>query len=160
MPEDKRSRKIALVAHCILNQNSRAATLAERSNAIKEVIAFLIEKNVGIIQMPCPEMDYAGAARKPRTKKQYDTPKFRNHCRKIAKMLADQAKKYSRSGVKLKIIIGVGGSPSCDTTEESKGIFIEELQSALAKRAVSAPFCAVSYSTVQDDIQRLERVVR
>jgi len=49
MLKDKRSEKIAIVAHCILNQNSRAQGLAERSSAIAEIVEFLMLNDMGII---------------------------------------------------------------------------------------------------------------
>jgi len=36
--KDKRSGRIAVVAHCILNQNSRVLGLAERSGARAKVV--------------------------------------------------------------------------------------------------------------------------
>jgi len=56
MISDKRSGKIALIAHCILNQNSRASGLAERSSVITEILKFLVQNEIGVIQMPCPEL--------------------------------------------------------------------------------------------------------
>ena len=40
MFEDKRSGKIAIVAHCILNQNSRVSGLAKRSSIITEIVEY------------------------------------------------------------------------------------------------------------------------
>jgi predicted secreted protein len=68
MFKDKRSGKIALIAHCILNQNSRASGLAERSSVITEIAEFLIRNEIGIIQMSCPELAYAGVSRQPQLK--------------------------------------------------------------------------------------------
>lgn len=49
MFKDKRSGKIALIAHCILNQNSRALGIAQKSSVITEVMEFLTKNEVGII---------------------------------------------------------------------------------------------------------------
>lgn len=53
---DSRSKKIVLVAHCILNQNSISDGTADYPGSISEIVEFLFRSNVGIIQMPCPEM--------------------------------------------------------------------------------------------------------
>ena len=138
MLKDKRSRKIAIVAHCILNQNSRVFGLAERSSAIVEIVEFLILNDMGIIQMTCPELTYAGILRKSQTKNQYGYAMFRKHCRKIAEEIVEQIQEYSKGKIKARIIIGVDGSPSCGITDS--GILIEELRSMLKKKGLTVPF--------------------
>ena len=51
-----RSKNIAFVAHCILNQNSISDRTATYPGAIKEIVKVLCASNVGIVQMPCPEL--------------------------------------------------------------------------------------------------------
>ncbi|MGC9346405.1 MAG: CD3072 family TudS-related putative desulfidase, partial [Candidatus Bathyarchaeales archaeon] len=85
MLKDKRSGKIAIVAHCILNQNSRVLGLAERSSVITEIAEVLIRNEIGIVQMPCPELIYVGLLRKAQTRDQYNTAMFRRHCKRIVK---------------------------------------------------------------------------
>jgi len=163
MSKDKRSGKIALVAHCILNQNSRVLGLAERSSVIAEIVEFLMRNETGIIQMPCPELSYAGLLRKPQAKDQYNNVMFRRHCRKIAKELADQIQEYKKCGIKLKLVIGVAGSPTCGVNETSKekdlGIFIEELRFALDEKRISAPFCGIHYECLKEDIAKLKKYI-
>ncbi|MDI6691147.1 MAG: 2-thiouracil desulfurase family protein [Candidatus Bathyarchaeota archaeon] len=156
---DKRSGKIALVAHCLLNQNSRAIGLAKRSSIINEIIEFLVSKEIGIIQMPCPELAYAGVLRKPKTREQYDNAKFRGYCRKIAEEIANQIREYVDCEVKLEIVLGVDGSPSCSVKEIS-GIFMEELRFKLNKRGISAPFYGIRLERLKSDIAKLEKCVK
>jgi predicted secreted protein len=159
MMKDGRSGRLALVAHCLLNQNSRASGLAESSSVINEVLEFLIRYEIGIIQMPCPELVYAGAMRQPQTKDYYDNMPYKKHCRKIAEELANQIQKYAISGIKLKIVIGVDGSPSC-SVNETLGIFMEKLRSAFIKRRISAPFYGVRYRRLKEDIAQLEKLIK
>jgi predicted secreted protein len=91
MWNDKRSGKIAIVAHCLLNQNSRAQGLVKKPTTVIEVLDFLAYNGIGIIQMPCPEITYAGVLREPRTKEEYNTDLFRKHCRKIAEEIVSQS---------------------------------------------------------------------
>mgnify|MGYP001121404582 CR=1 FL=1 len=158
MFRDKRSGRIALVSHCVLNQNSRASGLAERSSIITEIVQFLVNNDIGAVQMPCPELAYAGTLRQPQTKEQYNNAMFRRHCRKIAKDIANQVREYQKCGIKLKFVIGVDGSPSCGVSKTS-GILIEELRSALHDGGISAPFCGISYERLKDDIAELRRYV-
>ena len=158
MWKDKRSGKIAVVAHCILNQNSRALGLAERSGAITEIVEFLINKDMGIIQMPCPELAYSGLSRPPQTKDQYNNLTFREHCRKIAEEVANQIEEFSKAGIKVKIIIGINGSPSCGVKDS--GIFIEELRSTLKERKIVMPFYGIRYERLTEDLAELEKLIR
>jgi predicted secreted protein len=158
MLKDKRSRKIAIIAHCILNQNSRVFGLAERSSAITEIVEFLMLNDMGIIQMPCPELMYAGILRKSQTKNQYDDVKFRKHCRKIAEETVAQIQEYSKGKMKVKIIIGVDGSPSCGITDS--GILIEELQSILKKIGLTVPFYGIRYERLSEDLAKLQNLIR
>jgi len=159
MLKDERSGKIALLAHCILNQNSRVFGLAERSSAITEIIEFLIQNEIGILQMPCPELACAGILRLSKTKEQYDNAPFREYCRKIAKELANQIQEYEKCGIKLKLAIGVDGSPSCGVSKPS-GILIEELRSALVEKQISAPFHGIRYEHLKKDINKLEKMIK
>jgi predicted secreted protein len=173
--KDKRSRQIALVAHCTLNQNSRATGLAKRPSIITEIVEFLARNEIGIIQIPCPELTYAGLLRPPQTRDQYDNVTFRMHCRKIAEDLANQVHEYEKCGIKLKLVIGIVGSPSCGVNETSKentrknrlghkkvkgsGIFIEELRSALNAREISVPFYGIRYERLENDVGNLEKLI-
>jgi len=159
MLKDRRSGKIALVSHCILNQNSRAVGLKERPSAVAEIMGFLARNEIGLIQMPCPELADAGVLRPPKTREQYDNVSFRRYCRKIAEELADQIQEYEKSKIKLKLVLGVEGSPSCGVNEVS-GVFLEELRSALDKRAISAPFFGVNFGRLKEDVGKLEKLVR
>ena len=174
--KDKRSGRIAVVAHCILNQNSRVLGLAERSGMITEIAEFFLRKKIGILQMPCPELTYAGVLRKPQTKDQYSTIMFRSHCRKITKEIVDQIQDYAKCGISTEIVIGVDGSPSCGVNENSKGstcenmsknervkgsgILIEELRFALKEREISIPFSGIRYERLSGDLANIEKILK
>ena len=158
MVNDKRSKKIALVAYCILNQNSRVLGLAERPSAITEIVEFLVRMDVGIIQMACPELTYAGILRKSQTKDEYDNVMFKDHCRKIAEEIARQIQEYAKCEIKLKIVIGVDGSPSCGVTDS--GILIEELRSILKEKEITVPFHGIRYNRLSEDLKELEKLIK
>jgi len=159
MLKDKRSGKVALVSHCILNQNSRVLGLAKRPSIVNEIVQFLVHNEIGVIQMPCPELAYAGILRPLQTKEQYDNVIYRRHCRKIAEEFAKQVQEYRKCGVKLKFVLGVDGSPSCGVNETS-GIFMEELRSALDKRAMLVAFFEVNFEHLKRDIIKLEKLAK
>ena len=181
MIQDKRSRKIVVVAHCILNQNSRVFGIAYYPNMINEIIDVLRKYEIGVIQMPCPELTHAGLLRWSKTKEQYDTSAFRRHCRQIACNIADQIEEYLKNDFKVLAILGVDGSPSCGVEETSigykggylpksapseeakftkrSGIFIEELQSELNERKVAVPIKGVRDNRASQDAIWLEKLL-
>ena len=172
---DKRSGRIAIVAHCILNQNSRVLGLAERSSTMTEIVEFLISNDIGIVQMPCPELSYAGMLRKGKTKDQYDTVMFRSHCRRTAKEIVRQIQEYAKCKIRTEILVGVDGSPSCGVSEtskkrsckkisknrrgESSGILIDELRFALEERKILVPFYGIKYERLPEDLGKIERLL-
>ncbi|KZS69571.1 hypothetical protein A4G29_16925 [Mycobacterium kansasii] len=54
-PADERSRRVVLVSHCLLNENTRYAGGATRPGAVAEVVNELLTARAGIHQLPCPE---------------------------------------------------------------------------------------------------------
>jgi len=63
MFRDKRSKKIIVIAHCLLNQNSISDGTADFPSQFDKVINLLIENKIGIIQLPCPELICLGLSR-------------------------------------------------------------------------------------------------
>ena len=70
---DVRSKKVVFVAYCLLDQNARAKGIAKYSGPVYEVLETLIKKEVGIVQMPCPELLHEGFDRLPYPRNWYDT---------------------------------------------------------------------------------------
>lgn len=173
--KDYRGGRVAVVAHCILNQNSRVPGLAERSSIITEIVEFLQSHKIGIVQMPCPELRYAGIHRKGQKRSYYDNSKFRRLCREIAEEIVDQIQEFSRGQIQTEMIIGLDGSPSCGVAEPSKvnsrqnssrdknrtgnGILIEELRSTLKERNISVPFIGIKYETLPQDLAKMEELL-
>jgi predicted secreted protein len=110
--EDKRSKKLAIVAHCLLNQNAKVNGFAFFPAMIKPLIDILHDNNFGVIQLPCPEVTFSGTRRWWYVREQYDTPGYRAHCRRILKPIVSQIVEYEKEGYKV-VIIGLDGSPSC-----------------------------------------------
>jgi len=56
---DKRSGRLVIVSHCLLNVHSLEDGLAMYPGLEEELVKILIEEGVGIFQFPCPEMELA-----------------------------------------------------------------------------------------------------
>ena len=63
MFNDKRSKKIVIVSHCILNQNSISDGTADCPGQFIEILKIIQGNNIGIIQLPCPELICLGLDR-------------------------------------------------------------------------------------------------
>lgn len=159
MAHDIRSRKVMVLAHCVLNQNSRVSGLAYYPAVVEEIVDFLVKHDVGILQMTCPEVMYEGLSRKIQTKEQYDTPRFRSLCRQIARSTARLIQEYLRNGVRVLAVLGVEGSPSCGV-EEPKGILTEELKTELKKRGITVPFHELNLKAIAADVKWLKNIVK
>ncbi len=146
----QRSRKIVLVAHCLLNVNSRVEGIA-RYPSVHPLICELADRDYGVIQLPCPELPFEGLDREPQDLEYYDTPEYREHCRKHATRVAEDVAEYLRNGYAIGPVVGVEGSPSCGVDEA--GIFMQELRTALEPQGIA--FTSVDRHEKADGIERL-----
>ncbi len=166
----KRSRKILIVCHCLLNANAKIYPLALTGGVYCEVLETYFRDGTGIIQLPCPELSYLGANRWGMTREQYDHPNFRFHCKKILKDPVNQIETLLQANCEFSGILGVDGSPNCGvnlTCEgftggeicsqsdidsqmqalkyvQGRGIFMEILADMLQSKNISGEFLAVS----------------
>jgi hypothetical protein len=60
---DRRSRRLILAIDCILNQNARDRGAATFAALNAEVLRLCQANEVGILQIPCPEMQFLGLVR-------------------------------------------------------------------------------------------------
>lgn len=71
-------KRILLVSHCILNNASKVeldeAGLAEEYRLRSELMNLIIEKNIQMIQLPCPEFIMYGSQRWGHVKNQFQHP--------------------------------------------------------------------------------------
>lgn len=133
-----RDKKLILLSHCILNQNSVVLPLA-RSKGGFLIAKALLDQGIGIIQLPCPEFKFLGPQRKPMSKEEYDSPEYRSLCRDLFTPVLDDIKKYLAQDYSLVGILGISESPTCSITGK-RGIFMEELFAMLKEQAISINF--------------------
>ncbi len=101
---------IAFISHCLLNNLSKVEAFENKN---KVLIKFLLENDVEIIQMPCPEFTLYGGRRFGQVKEQYDTPFFKKHCSMLIEPLIQQMEEYKRNGHNIIGVLAIKGSPSC-----------------------------------------------
>jgi predicted secreted protein len=154
---DARSKAVVFVAHCMLNQNAISDGTASYPGSIREVLELLCSSDVGIVQMPCPELVCLGldrgnidGGRSPvleentRIRKLMSRSPAAGKIRQLAQQLVIQISEYRNYGFNIRGIVGVNRSPTCgvDTTSKNnqevmgEGVFIEVLRKELEKHNI------------------------
>ncbi|MDK2463435.1 MAG: hypothetical protein QI223_01485 [Candidatus Korarchaeota archaeon] len=171
---DLRSKRVILLAHCLLNQNSVVFGKARRPGPVGELVKLLVDAGVGMVQLPCPELTHYGLRRFWAVKEQFDNPGFRARCRRIASEVAEVVGEYLRNGYEVLGFVGVNGSPSCGVREHGSGdwmgdpreaggysrepgpgIFVEELM-----RVLNVRFEEWDWRDVEGSLERIAGLMR
>lgn len=113
-------QKILFVSHCILNTGSKVvlynqADIEAEEELRKRLMHEIIDNDIQVIQLPCPEFTLYGAKRWGHVSNQFDNVFFRSHCRRILSPIIDQLKEYLANEERFQVLgfIGIDGSPSC-----------------------------------------------
>lgn len=126
--------KILVVSHCILNKASKVKgynieEMEEENQLRKELLKEVFDKEIELLQLPCPEFIMYGSNRWGHVKNQFDNPFFRKNCKEILNPIIEQLKEYNNNKDKFQIlgIVSVEGSPSCGYNLTCKGNYGGEL---------------------------------
>lgn len=160
----KRNGHVVVVAHCLLNVNTKVHGIAKYP-AVHPEVARLVADGVAIVQLPCPEATYLGMKRWGMTREQYDTAAYRRHARTILGPVVDTLDELARDGCEVFEVIGADGSPSCGVDRTcfgwsggeleqgvevpearsvaGRGVFIDEFRCLLAERGLEPTFRGV-----------------
>ena len=186
MFQDGRSQKVAFLAHCLLNQNAISDGTAVRPAGFPEMVSYLLEHGVGIVQLPCPELLCLGLDRgDPQGAERpvvVDNTRIRRAMaqaeasRRLARLVEDtmaQLLEYRRYGFQVVGILGANRSPCCgvDTTSQDDqevpgmGVFLEALSRRLEEVGWKIPMVGFrgtddAVETVQRLLERAEHVAR
>lgn len=177
---DARSKKVILVAHCILNQNAKIDRCARYPGAMREVTQALLDAGVGIIQMPCPELLYLGLDRQAEKDKETTIESEDDRvgvlmnktvskvlCGKISYDLIYQIKQYQLNGFTVVGMLGINGSPTCGvetTWEDGKetagsGIFIKIFKEECADQGVNIPIRGIKAQDPQGAFETMKELL-
>ncbi|MBU2700595.1 putative secreted protein [Sporomusaceae bacterium BoRhaA] len=180
MFQDKRSKKIVLVAHCILNQNSKIDACAYYPGAILEATKTLLNADVGIIQMPCPELLYLGLDREADptancTIESEDTrvafrmkeEQAKTLCQSLVDCIVYQVEEYIKHGFQIVGLIGINGSPTCgiettwadDHALDGRGVFIDTLEQSLKNKSIFIKLVGIRAKDPQHAIATIENLL-
>lgn len=143
-----RNKKLIIVSHCILNQNSVVEPLA-RAKGPFPIAKIFLDMGVGVLQLPCPEFKFLGPTRVPMSKEEYDTKEYRELCKNLFVPILEDIKKYISTGYDIKGIIGINESPTCSITG-NRGIFMEEIFKLLEKEEIFIDYLEVPTDYSED----------
>jgi predicted secreted protein len=177
---DKRSKKLLLLAHCILNQNAQSDGTSPYGGTLTELIAWLNTTGVGIIQIPCPELHCLGLDRgdkeggtrpvvieNSRIRHELEQNKPQATLQALLEPLVYQIEEYLKYGFEIKGMVGVNRSPSCgvDTTSKAnketpgQGVFVQALQEVLTQKGIEIPFVGIKAAEPQKALSTVQKLV-
>jgi len=176
-------RAIIVLSHCILNEHSKLESANLSKPNIIKLISYLLKKNIGIIQLPCPEVHMYGIKRWGHVKEQFDTPFFRQVSRDLIKDLSLQIKEYIKNDYLLVGIVGIEGSPSCGAFKscmskewggefkdielvrqkvstiiyrDVRGVFMEEVENVFTKMDIQPKFFGLIEGLIDELIKDID----
>ncbi len=171
-----------MVAHCILDPETVVRGISFNRSAALQIVRGLLDLDLSIVQLPCPEFSVLGARRWAQSYEQYRGVFFERRCRAMAAQVMDHAEEMVRAGVVLLGAIGVEGSPTCSVYANTsadyggalpadgarlpesfrvrrRGVFVEFLAEEAARRGIGLRLYSLprggGASGVLEDIGRL-----
>jgi hypothetical protein len=130
-----------------------------------ELVTVLLDREAGILQMPCPEFLAFGLDRgRIWIEKELRTPYARSILRAMAQDLVRQIRAYRDCGIHVLGIFGKNGSPSCGVEEPwagyvfpGSGAFIEELAAELKDKRIGLEITGIRDSDPAKAIMAIDR---
>ncbi len=151
---DVRGRRLVAVIECLLNQNARDAGAAESPAMNQAVVDLCRQHDVGMLQMPCPEIAHLGLARQRNPgqslRDALDTEAGRACCTRLAGEVVDRLQAYHQAGYQILAVLGGNmASPGCaihcgrESLLETSGIFMRALAAELRQRRLTLPMLPI-----------------
>jgi len=155
---DVRSKKVVFVAHCILNQNSISDGTAVHPAAFKDIINLFLNNDIGIVQLPCPELCCLGLDRgniygadspvtveNTRIRREMENADTQQKLKTLVDYTMLQIDEYVKHGFEIKGIIGANRSPNCgvestsdnDVEIDGMGVFMTALHKEITSRSLN-----------------------
>ena len=177
---DARSRRVVLLAHCILNQNAISDGTADFAGMDEALVRRLLEAKVGVVQLPCPELSCLGldrgdpegadrpvVAENTRIRGAMGTAAPRRILAGLVEQVVFQVEEYQRNGFAVLGLVGIDRSPSCGVGSTSRGnqevsgrgVFVEALEAALAARGLRLSMVGVKAARPAEALERLEALL-
>ena len=163
-------KEVVFISNCLLNQYMRAegvTSIYKENGSVcamaNPLLKLLMEMNVAVEQLPCPEVRWEGLKRPAAGLERYDNESYKSICKQIVDEIILLAKEYERNGVVIAGVIGVNASPSCGVEFTSdniprRGIFMEMLEKGFISANLRVPFVGFRAKTKDDLENSLEKI--
>ncbi|KNF07736.1 hypothetical protein CLPU_12c00090 [Gottschalkia purinilytica] len=183
----KKRSKMVLVSHCILNPCSKVEGVKKDTSYNLKLVKYFMKNDIGIIQLPCPEMYMYGSKRWGHVKNQFDTRFFREQSKELLNPLISQITDYVENDYEIIGVIGINGSPSCGINKvctgetwggefrnldivnrkvkelvysDGSGVFMEVLMESLRYYDIDVPFYPIEEFNPDDMInETISRII-
>jgi len=148
------SKRVVALIECHLNQNARDPGAARYPAVNDALLDLLRSREVGLLQIPCPEMFDLGLARTRPPGKSIREMLDPAKARELAVQVADRIEEHVRNGMTVLAILGGDvQSPGCaihlveqGLDPQRSGVFMLELHAELEAREITIPFRGVRES--------------
>lgn len=169
------------VAHCILNQNSISDGTASFPGSNEAIVRALLDAKVGIVQMPCPELNCLGldrgdpeGAKRPlldensRIRCALKKTDAQRTIQTLVNQIIFQMEEYRKNHFSILGVIGINRSPSCgvETTSSGgsevagRGVYFEELQREIERNGWKIPVIGTKDSEPELSAAALRRMLQ
>jgi len=178
---DARSKSLIFVAHCILNQNAISDGTADFPGHVNDILSLLNASDVGIVQMPCPELHCLGLDRgnvhggaspvvqeNTRIRWMLSRDASLLKIEQLVQHVLVQILEYRKHGFEIVGIVGMNRSPSCgvDTTSKEdqevsgQGVFVEALCAELDRQGIDIDMVGIKGSEIDEAVAAIGRLLR
>jgi len=164
----ERSKKIIFVSHCLLNQNARAIGNEKFPGSFKDLLELFAASGVGVVQLPCPQLDFNGGLnRRTTSKSSYESNGYRKQCHKLSINLINLIENYLRNNYHVVGILGVELSATCGVHQikngrknaPGKGILMEEIENEMQKKNFQVPIIGVNIDNIYSSIEKVQSLL-
>ena len=140
-----RNKKIAIVSHCVFNQNAVVLPLARAAGPMK-CASILMESQCGIYQMPCPEKRMCGMCRPGMNEAQFSAIRgYHELCADLVEDVIYDIKDYIVNGYTIVGMIAINGSPTCSISG-TRGVMMQHLMRRLEEENILIPYLEIPES--------------
>ena len=173
VPTDPRGRRFVAVIECILNQNARDEGAACTPAMNFRLLQLCHKHDVGVLQMPCPEIHALGFARERSPgrsiREALNDEASVKRCAALAHDVTERMAIYFKQGYELVAVLGGNPeSPGCaihedpDSLSDRAGLFMRKLQTEFRQGGFNPRFLAIrdhDPDLHQRDLEAFERLL-
>lgn len=162
---------VVFVPGCMLCPSFQA--VLEEKNMVwqQKIVDYLISRNIGMIQMPCPEASFQGykkgVSRGAHGISYYEKLQgFREHCTALGKAVVEQIAELADAGFVVVAVIGIEHSPTCAAsymytnqgTEKRQGIYMNAINEGIARERLDISIIGINRRYPDKFIRDLKRL--